>query len=176
MTGGDRDTRQKDDFYATPPACVVALLKAEQLLPYRIWEPACGDGAICDVLQSSLMPFIATDIVDRGYIGMEAQEDFLLCEKQRAECIITNPPFALAEKFIRHAHKLDIKYMALLLKTSFWHASRRAPLFEMWQPARIYAMTWRPDFRSLGAPTMDCIWCVWDGKSAKTEYRILPKE
>ncbi len=89
--------------------------------------------------------------------------------------IVTNPPFRLAEHFIRHAFRMGVDYMALLLKATFWHAARRQELFELWKPARIYAMTWRPDFRSLGAPTMDCVWCVWDGHVERTAYCLLEK-
>ena len=37
--------REKDDFYRTPPAATQALLRVENF-GQRIWEPACGDGAI----------------------------------------------------------------------------------------------------------------------------------
>lgn len=179
MNGGNRGNRQSGDFYATPPDCTLALVQQEtsSLANYdRIWEPACGDGAICDVLFDQQMNFIATDLVDRGYVGQHGTYDFLKCEAREAKAVITNPPFNLAEPFIRHAKALDVEYVALLLKSTFWHAERRRRLFDFWKPARIYAMTWRPDFLSKGAPTMDCMWCVWDGDApVDPTYTLLRK-
>jgi hypothetical protein len=40
---------RRDDLYETPACATEALLRAEKLPP-RIWEPACGRGAIVSVL------------------------------------------------------------------------------------------------------------------------------
>ena len=180
MTGGDAGNRQAEDFYSTPAECVHALVGAEhrrlRLFP-KIWEPACGVGAICDVLAEHNMEFYASDIVNRGYTWQEETIDFLKCTTAPSRAIITNPPFNLAEAFIRHAKELEIEYMALLLKSAFWHAAKRQSIFNMWVPARVYAMTWRPDFLAKGAPTMDCMWCVWDGREPDvTTYHLLNRK
>ena len=175
MTGGDRSTREDDDFYATPAECTRALLYAERNTLFcrkeTIWEPACGDGAICNVLNEFKYPFIATDIVDRGYVGQEECLDFLATHTPKSKLIITNPPFALADQFIEHAFDIGIEYMALLLKSTFWHAAKRSRLFVKWMPQRMYPLTWRPDFREQGAPTMDCSWMVWNGRAAEHKWR-----
>lgn len=178
MTGGDAGNRQENDYYGTPEDCTTALVREERerlALLERLWEPACGEGAICDVLAENGLSFIGTDLVDRDYLGHEHTMDFLETNVRLAPGIITNPPFSLAAKFIHHAHHLGVDYMALLLKSTFWHAERRRRLFELWTPRRIYAMTWRPDFLKKGAPTMDCMWCVWDGLNVnrETSYRLL---
>jgi hypothetical protein len=60
-------SREPDDFYRTPPACTRALLTAEaDRVPQALWEPACGDGAIADVLRDAGRAVHATDLVDRG--------------------------------------------------------------------------------------------------------------
>ena len=44
--------------------------------------------------------------------------------------IITNPPYALAQEFIERAlHFDDTRAVAMLLRTDFDHAARRAHLF-----------------------------------------------
>jgi hypothetical protein len=45
-------TERGADFYSTPPEAVHAQLRAE-ILPHRLWEPACGDGAIVEVLRGA---------------------------------------------------------------------------------------------------------------------------
>jgi len=177
MAGGDRGGRQKDDYYATPPACTRALIDVEGArMPDVIWEPACGDGAISRLIEETGRVVRSSDLVDRG-CG-EAGIDFLL-EKSTGDSatkgIVTNPPFKLAPSFIRHALSLGVPYVVMFLKATFWHAASRSPLFYDHRPARIYAMNWRPDFDGRGQPTMDCLWCVWDGIADRTEYEILIK-
>ena len=42
--------RQKDDFYPTPPDAIYPLLEREKF-EGEIWECACGDGAISNILK-----------------------------------------------------------------------------------------------------------------------------
>ena len=174
MVGGNRSGREKDDFYPTPAACTLALITAEgRRLPSKVREPACGDGAIARLIAMTGREVVATDLVDREH--ERARVDFLNEPEPLAMAVVTNPPFVLAEAFIRQAHGLGLPYVAMLLKSTFWHADRRRELFNAWRPARVWALTWRPDFMGRGAPTMDCIWCVWDGNPEKTEYALLPR-
>lgn len=176
MAGGNStDGREKDDYYSTPVECTMALIEAERerISNRLIWECACGTGAISKELIRQNIDVCSTDLVNRGF--GEHRRDFLMEQYPLSSAVITNPPFKLAEKFIRHSEKIGIDYLALLLKSTFWHARRRTSLFSIWRPARIYAMAWRPDFRDLGSPTMEFIWCVWDGRSSRTDYRILER-
>lgn len=182
--GGAAEDRQKDDFYPTPRACTLALLKVEREHLQRaswggkIWEPACGDGAISKVLIEAGLRVVSTDLVDRGYGDMRA--DFFSFRGPLGNAIITNPPFAIAEAFIRKSRELKVDYLALLLKSTYWHAAERFSLYNAYKPAAVYPLTWRPDFLGLGAPTMESAWMVWrsysDGRCAgETIFRPLPK-
>ena len=162
-------TRRDDDFYPTPPEATEAFCRAE-LFAFRkfvVWEPACGDGAISEVLKRYGCTVVSTDLVDRGYgvfpldfLAYNAFGDPLL--STQAPAIITNPPFVLAEEFIRRAHDHDASYVAMLLKANFLRAGKRLRLFDDRPPARIYPLSWRPDFTGAGAPHTDCAWFVWD--------------
>lgn len=44
--------RPTNDYYPTPPEATQALLGVESF-DGDIWEPACGDGAICRVLEAN---------------------------------------------------------------------------------------------------------------------------
>ena len=64
-----KNDRNAADFYATPPECTIALLNCFEWLfrGRRIWEPACGDGAISKVLEERNFRVVSTDLHDRGY-------------------------------------------------------------------------------------------------------------
>lgn len=164
MAGGNPAKGREDrDFYPTPAECTVALLRALDEIGLGkmigVWEPACGDGAIVRVLERAGLDVTATDIADYG-IGAPVL-DFLSADRALAPHVITNPPFSLAEAFIRRAHELRSSTLCLLLKSTFWHAARRQALWDLWQPAHLFPLTWRPDFRGWGAPTMEAQWVVW---------------
>ena len=63
-----------DDLYQTPPEATQALLRAEKL-PDHILEPACGLGAISEVLKAAGHQVISGDIVDRR--GETHQQDYV---------------------------------------------------------------------------------------------------
>lgn len=120
---------------------------------------------------------VGSDIVpDPDFDVIEA--DATRIERALAPRAITNPPFALAAEIIAHLlGKLDLTYLAMVLKSQYWHAESRTALFETFPPARIYALNWRPDFLGGRAPTMDCIWTVWDRHHAgPTEFSVLARE
>ena len=58
---------RRDDFYATPLEAIQAFISIERpFIPSRIWEPACGDGAIVMPLREAGYTVHATDLVARG--------------------------------------------------------------------------------------------------------------
>lgn len=169
--------RPASDFYPTPPEVTRALLDFIMPTNKGIWECACGQGHISKVLEEDGYQVTSTDLFDTGY--GKPGVDFLTSEMP-AGCnfIITNPPFNLAEQFIRRAASLPLIGFALLLKSQYWHAAKRASLFEEHRPAYVLPLTWRPDFLfggRGGAPTMDCIWTVWLLGSGRCEYIPLRK-
>ena len=161
---GSGGTRKPLDFYATPPEVTAALLDALKLpKSITIWEPACGDGAMADVMESYGYKVIRSDI--------QQGQDFLTIPKQDADWIITNPPFSLAEQFIRRAHEHDLSF-AFLLKSQYWHSKKRLALIKEIPPFAILPLTWRPDFTGQGASLMDCIWVVWSNSFVKGSMPI----
>jgi hypothetical protein len=168
MVGGNPDEergRAEDDFYPTPPEVTRALLKTLDLSRWgKIWEPCAGDAAMVDELWRQGIPeVVASDIHPRR--DDIAKADFLDSVSMPPDCdaIITNPPFgSIAPKIIRHAFEIGAKRMALMLKATFWHAKNRRSLFNAHRPLYIMPLTWRPDFKNLGRPTMEAMWCVWD--------------
>lgn len=99
INGGNSSTgRKASDFYPTPPEATVALLKFLSLpAQAHIWEPACGEGHMVDVMEAMGYEVTGTDI--------QAGDDFLTIPLMGCDWIITNPPFRLAEQFIRQCAK-----------------------------------------------------------------------
>lgn len=178
MAGGNpAEGRQQNDHYPTPMECTFGLMDEEMgfmkahNLP--LWEPACGDGAISKLFRG-MLDVISTDLFDYGY-GISGV-DFLASEKSQRSICVTNPPFKLAEAFIRKALEFhEMPYVAMLLKSTYFHAKSRIKLFNEHRPAVVYALTWRPDFMKRGAPTMDVIWAVWDKNRTGTEYKLMER-
>ena len=141
--GGPKEKRRELDYYPTPPDVTKALLIFLALAPCTILEPACGDGAMSRVLEAAGHTVISSDIRHTGF--GQGGLDFLAEEPRHSDAIITNPPFAESERFIRKAIT-ESPLVAMLLKSQYWHAQKRAALFAEHPPAWILSLTWRPDF------------------------------
>lgn len=168
--GGDQSRRRALDFYPTPPAATHALmvfLKRIDAMPARVWECACGEYAMSNVI-SAYTDCVATDVIyDQNYL--------LENKPEQVDAIITNPPFSLAEQFILKAVS-EVPLTAFLLKSQYWHSAKRAALFFNHRPAYVLPLLWRPDFMNGergGSPTMDVLWTVWRGISTTTQFEPL---
>lgn len=176
--------RKDSDFYPTPPDVTVALLEFLKFsTPRRIWEPACGAGDMAWVLEQAGHDVVATDLNDTGY--GESGKDFLDPDFDlalpdvafRVDAIITNPPFAKAFEFAQTA-VCRAPLVALLFKSSYWHASTRLPFFRAHPPSCVLPLTWRPSFleEERGkSPFMDVLWTVWAPNTLQTRYVPLAR-
>jgi hypothetical protein len=165
------------DFFPTPPWATRALLMSEQFSG-DIWEPACGDGAMAEVLSATGLPVTATDLYDHGY--GETGVDFLTTNRNACN-IITNPPYNSAEGFLHHALDCAGIKVALLLRLAFLEGSgRQRSIFKEKPPARVWVFSERVTFYPKGAKvagsgTTAYAWFVWDRfASGPTELRWLP--
>lgn len=167
--GNSAYKRAESDFYPTPPEATQALLDFLKLPKGTvIWEPACGEQHMAEVMRLNGYEVLTTDI--------QTGTDYLTAERMECDWIITNPPFSLADQFIRRSIEHG-KPFALLLKSQYWHAKKRLALFRSYPPAFVCPLTWRPDFtfkqRGKGSPLMDVMWVVWGGCH---DTRYIPLE
>ena len=160
------------DLYETPAVAVEALLRVERL-PHRVWEPACGRGAIVNVLRAHGHEVVATEIADYGppitppgYWG----RDFLIetSAPRGTEAIVTNPPFKIAAQFVEHALRLS-PLVIMLLRLAFMESERRCPILEGAGLARIHVfrkrlpMMHRDSWQGRKANSgMAFCWMVWE--------------
>ena len=171
--------RKESDFYPTPPEVTIALLNspaAGLFIGATVWEPACGEGHMSKVLKKHQPLVVSSDLSENCY--GRGGVDFLKSTTREADWIVTNPPFNLSEQFIRKGIELGGNF-AYLLKSQYWHASRRYDLFCEYPPAYVLPLTWRPDFlfktRGGGSPLMDVLWCVWTDGTTVPKYLPLKR-
>jgi hypothetical protein len=158
-----------NDLYETPVEAVAALLHAEQV-PQDVWEPACGPGKIVDELRASGRHVVATDLVDYKREGSLGGVDFLMEQSMppNVKCIVTNPPYMLAEKFVWHARDMaDVTIM--LLRFNFLASRRRRGLFSSKNLKRVWLFENRlPRMHRDGwtgnkvSSQVEFGWFVWD--------------
>lgn len=175
MAGGNPSAgRQDEDFYPTPDEVTEALCRAVKFNG-SIHECCCGDGAMARVLQRHAYAVVGTDLINRGFGIRRSIFDI---KEPMAENIVTNPPFDIAEDIIRHCFThLKPRRMAMVLKSTYWHAKSRSVLFKEYRPAAVMPLLWRPDFLGKGRPTMEVMWCLWDTQRSfkGTLYQPLQK-
>lgn len=173
--GGAKEDRNDNDYYPTPPDVTESLMRFLNLPRMKIWEPACGCGAMSKVMSTHGHFVTSTDLIDRGY--GESGVNFLTAAPMTTHAIITNPPFNLAHEFIEKALK-EAPIVAMVLKSQFWHAKKRYPLITKNPPAYVLPLTWRPDFSMGDSPMMDMIWTVWIEGNTESKYipLIKPKD
>ena len=156
------------DFYPTPRWATQALLDHESF-EGTIWEPACGDGAMSEVLRENGLSVMSSDLYDRGYSNCLAISgvDFLK-SNSTYDNIITNPPYSLAEAFTLHALRQTKEKVALLLRLAFLESARRQKnIFQKTPLARVWVFSERVTFypkgeERLSGGTTAYAWFVWE--------------
>jgi len=176
LAGGNSTTEKADnDFYATNPQTVrefLNIVKNKFENVNTIWENACGEGHLSDVLKEYFdCKFVDTDLVDRGYC--ESTVDFLNSDfNPNADLIITNPPFSLINDFIIKGLEKTNRYLVYLCKIQMLETVARKEILENSPLKYIYVhskrqATWK-DGKELDpkgkkwATTMCLAWFVWD--------------
>jgi hypothetical protein len=81
--------------------------------------------------------------------------------------MITNPPFKLAEEFIKHARTLELEKFALFAKLAFLEGARRSRLLESSGLSRVWVFRERVTLTRNGEPSRNSgmiafAWYVWD--------------
>lgn len=122
-----------NDVYQTPECATRALLRVERL-PYRIWEPSAGLGAISRVLGAAGHHVVSTDLCAHPGAddGIASGRDFLMEWQTPIGCdaIVTNPPFKIADDFIRHGLLKFNLPVIVLLRLMFIEGAARSDLID----------------------------------------------
>lgn len=175
--------RSPADYYPTPGWCVHRLLE-EVDLPGGHWlEPAGGEGAIIDAVSAVRddVAWSAVEIRDECRPGLLARTgrgrvrigDFVTQPgRKRFDVIITNPPFSMAEEFVR-ASLSRADHVVMLLRLNFLASAGRAELMRQ-HPPGVYVLPNRPSFDGKGTDSIEYAWFHWRGESREVgQVRVL---
>lgn len=154
------------DFFPTPLWATRAL--CEHVIDIRgatVWEPACGEGHMSRALAEYAGAVHSTDVYDYGFGDVQ---DFLEAETPGVDWIITNPPFALAERFVEQGLKFAGRGVAMLVRSVFIESiGRYERLFSRTPPSTMAQFTERVPMlkgrldRKASSATSYC-WLVWE--------------
>lgn len=180
------------DFFCTPPWATRAL--CEIVLPRLglsldgkvVWECAAGAGHMAHVLAEYGCLVVHSDVHDYGigsqigsFVGEGPDVIGSHCESVASDFIITNPPYNLAEAFLRRALR-EAPTVALLLRTAFIDTQGRYERVFSVTPPRLVAQfaercpmhegRWDPD----GDTATAYAWFVWTRGATQTELMWIP--
>lgn len=173
--------RDDDDYYATDPKALEALLQFE-VFHEKVWEPACGGGHLSCVLEAPGYSVRNSDIVDRMGGGVEIL-DFIEGDIDIWDGdIVTNPPYSFAQEFVEKslATITDGCKVAMFLKLTFLEGKKRKEMFAKYPPKRVYVFSHRVtcakggDFASTKSSAVAYAWFIWEkGYSMDTIVRWI---
>jgi len=165
--------RENNDYYATDPkALEIFLNRIDEdgvRLHKNIWECACGEGHLSEVLKNRGYKVWSTDLIDRGYGS--GNTDFLKSIPD-SWCgdILTNPPYKYAKEFVEKALEVTRigAYTVMFLKIQFLEGQGRRKLFKKHPPKYVYVNSVRQTCylngdmsKKLSSAACYC-WFVWE--------------
>lgn len=143
-------------------------------------DPGTGNGIWCSAAKNvfkirdtvtSVFDTTGIDIINRNPNGVDTfiQTDFLnYTSTEKFDCILGNPPYAVAEKFIYNSFDLintESGFMCFLLPLSFLESKRRQKgLWKKHPPTTVSILSTRPSFFPEGHEKY--------GKSDNTAYSL----
>lgn len=136
--------RETNDFYATDPhALEIFLDKLEQdniKLHRNIWECACGQGHLSEVLKRKGYHVVSSDIFDRGYENTYIINFLDNINKNIKIDILTNPPYKYAQEFVEKSLEIQANgyYTIMFLKIQFLEGQARKKMFQKYPPKYVY--------------------------------------
>jgi hypothetical protein len=174
------------DYFPTPPWATRALIEvvlrqtghAASVHAQTVWEPACGEGHMAEVLAEYFGDVVASDIHDYGY-GHTA--NFLGdIVPSTDDWIITNPPFGKdAEAFVLRALEFARVGVAMFLRLQWLETNGRFERVFLPHPPALIAQfaervplhkgRWEPD----GDTATAYLWIVWLKLRAGRDTRFM---
>lgn len=131
--------RNEHDTYETPKWVVDAFLK---LVPIRkdwsYMEPCRASGRFYNELP-----------IGSAWGEIRDGVDYLNTAYSRVDCILTNPPYLLAQEFVEKAHK-DADVVIMLLRLGFLESMRRFEFWKEYPLDHLVTLSKRPSFTDDG--------------------------
>ena len=184
---GAYEEREENDYYATDPRALELFLDkfAEdgERLSDKVWECACGEGHLANVLKRYGHKVFCSDIIDRGCEGTEIM-NFLTAGCKWYGDILTNPPYKYAKEFVLEAlDSIDNGHKVIFfLKCQFLEGQDRFKnIFKDYPPKYVYVHSARQNcakngkFDKYKSATLCYCWFIWQkGFKGETVLRWIP--
>ncbi len=171
------------EAFETPEWAIEAILDVE-IMSGLVWDPCLGKWAMAEAAMRRGYRVIASDIHtwQRPSNGVPIVHDFLNDDPANLHkggdyyithdgmTVFMNPPFSLAEEFVRKAHEIGARKIICFQRFSWWESAGRRDFWKEFPPNRIYvcgnrATCWRFDIpedeRKSGTTTAHG-WFVWE--------------
>lgn len=173
--------REKNDYYATDPKALEIFLDKldadDFKLHKNIWECACGQGHLSEVLKKRGYYVFSSDLIDRGY--GTGNVNFLKEVSNYKGDILTNPPYKYAKEFVEKSLSLQENgyYTIMFLKIQFLEGQARKEMFKKYPPKFVYVNSARQlcamngEFEKYTATALCYCWFIWE-KGFKGEPTI----
>ena len=162
--------RQPNDLYETPVETTLAMLPwLPCWTPRSVLDPCCGSGAILNACRTH-WPDVETRGIeidgataDRtiGSPHRVAVGDALSLPWPAVDIVVMNPPYSLAEQFVRRAYETAWMVVALL-PLAFLGSEDGESLVERVDMPDVYLLSTRQSFIGSTAGPHDSAWMVWD--------------
>ena len=161
--------RQEHDYCATDPKAIELLLKLESF--NNVWEPACGQGHLSEVLKKNGIHGRSSDLINRGYSNEVF--DFLAIDNLEWNGdIITNPPFKYAKEFVEKSLQITEigAKIVMFLRIQFLETKDRREFFKSYPPKYVYVASSRilcamngefGKYKENGSASCYC-WFIWE--------------
>lgn len=131
--------RKEYDVYETPEWAVKCLF---DLVPIRkgwkYMEPCRASGRFYNELP-----------IGSAWGEIREGVDYLNTPYNRVDCIITNPPYSLAQEFVEKAHE-DADVVIMLLRLGFLESMRREEFWKKYPLDNLITLSKRPSFTEDG--------------------------
>ncbi|BAB54373.1 hypothetical protein [Mesorhizobium japonicum] len=178
-----------NNLYETPPEAMRTLLSFMRFSA-KVWEPACGKGAISRMLEDAGYEVELSDLVDYGTVDrhgeLQRAENFMStaprADNPDRPDIVTNPPYgADLNAFVAHALRAHRpRRIALLLNLNFlcgFEDENRNFAMDEHPPSDVFVFTrrlpmmhrdgWTGDIAS---SRMNTAWFIWTLDEATNTY------
>lgn len=174
--------RESHDHYPTPRWCTELLFEHAYKVSDGYWptvrsvlDPAAGEGAILDVARER---GFSTYGLELDLVRAEAARarghqmgtgDALECSWPRVDVVVANPPYTLAEAFVRkalewrHCRMSECRIYTLLRLSFLEPTSTRRELLGAYCP-NVLILPRRPAFDGRGTDSITSAWLCWPGR------------
>jgi predicted RNA methylase len=175
--------RKESDFYPTPVSVVQTFLSNYKIKDGTILEPCAGNGNFIkairefgynnNIIANELREIEVNNLIEAGANEVYTYNFLENKISEYPTTIITNPPFSIAEEFIRKCKtQFPNSEIIMLLRVAFLESQKRYDFWQQYPVNKLYVLKDRPSFTGKGTDASAYGFFVWDGTD-KQEIKVI---